>query len=253
MTSYKSDKLDWDKRMYDMQKNWDERFEKMKSEWKSQVQFMAQPQTPVQYAPWCKKRRTVTCDANQMSTNQTYVQSWIPQTPTSIPMSPSYPIQNQIDHNLTHSLNPIETHLPPWIPPKPISPPMVTSDPTPKQSYHNQSHSPNPTPPPTPTTPNVSESPMDQSPRQTSQIRSLMSISFTPHTIRLIKSRLQQHSTTAYIPQLSNQRNPVRSAHVPELSVPYYLPILKSITQILHMVQQIVNTLPDLMKWNIHP
>ena len=102
-----------------------------------------------------------------------------------------------------------DTSLPEWNPPEPTPPPATSPL--------------LPTPPP-------SQAPSQPQDNPTQTIPPLMSIIFTPHTIRQIKTRLHQSHTLRYQPQ-------------PPF-IPPLIPILHTITSLLNTLNHLATTLP---------
>ena len=102
-----------------------------------------------------------------------------------------------------------DTSLPEWNPPEPTPPPATSPL--------------LPTPPP-------SQAPSQPQDNPTQTIPPLMSIIFTPHTIRQIKTRLHQTHTLRYQPQ-------------PPF-IPPLIPILHTITSLLNTLNHLATTLP---------
>ena len=115
---------------------------------------------------------------------------------------------------VTENTQTTATTIPPWNPPKPTPHPQQLQSPTPMEQSQ-------------PTT----QQPSDQTPAQsqppntqTQAITPLMSITFTPHTIRQIKSRLNQRHTPAFQP-------------------PPPAPPIQHLTHLLHTIQALLTTL----------
>ena len=145
--------------------------------------------------------------------------------------------------------------LPNWNPPEPTPPPMPIT--TPHQAPHQQHiHQPPPptpdsnqhTPPTqTPTTYSLLDTTMDQpqsQPLPTKQIPSLMSITFTPHAIRQMKSRLQLTTRTYNPTPIISKTNPVPP--FPTNSTTNIYPLIPHIHQILNTLQHLNTVLASL-------
>ena len=181
----------------------------------------------------------------EVQSGQRQLAPWLTQTPSSFsPYVRKTHSTRKVQPNTQvpktpHISTPV---LPAWKPPHPTpspdpqSSPMDQTTPPPVLPTQSQTSSP---PPLTQSIPPLTPLPTT-SQTQPQQIPSLMSITFTPHTILRFKSRLQQRHRTTFHPERHQRHTPI--SHTPQ-SLPYtlpLLPLLHTLTHLLHTIQYIV-------------
>ena len=149
---------------------------------------------------------------------------------------------NNHPSQVTQNIQTNTTTIPPWIPPLPTPHPPQTESPTPMEL--NQPTTLQPTPP-IPSSTTRATRPNQSAKDPNHAIPPLMSITFTPHTILQIKSRLNQHHTPKYQP---HPPAPFIQ-HFTHLLQPIYT-VLQTLCHTLHSM--CLNTQPTNM-WNSIP
>ena len=149
---------------------------------------------------------------------------------------------NNHPSQVTQNIQTNTTTIPPWSPPQPTPHPPQTQSPTPMELNQPTTHQPTP---PIPSSTDRATRPNQPAKDPNHAIPPLMSITFTPHTILRIKSRLNQHHTPKYQP------------HPPAPFIQYFTHLLQPIYTVLQTLchtlhSMIINTQPAHM-WNSIP
>ena len=133
---------------------------------------------------------------------------------------------NNHPSQVTQNIQTNTTTIPPWSPPQPTPHPPQTQSPTPMELNQPTTHQPTP---PIPSSTDRATRPNQPAKDPNHAIPPLMSITFTPHTILRIKSRLNQHHTPKYQPHPPRHlSNTLHTSYNP--STPYSKPYVTHYT-----------------------
>ena len=151
---------------------------------------------------------------------------------TLFTLSPVTPHSYAPYHRKKHHLQVPTTYttLPPWQPPNPTPPP----EPRPSPMDQSTASTPPPQLPIQPQTPTLINDQPSSQPLPVLPIRPLMDITFTPHTILRIKSRLQKIHTPPFHSKPHRFTPP--TPQFPSYTLPL-LPLLQTLTHLLQTLQ----------------